>query len=64
MAKVQTPKVDKEKCIGCGLCASICPDVFKIQDDGKSHVINPKGCSKCNCKEAADSCPVSAISLG
>jgi len=58
------PTVDKDKCIGCGLCTSICPDVFELGDDGKSHVKNPKTCEKSNCcKEAADSCPVQAISL-
>ena len=25
--------VDKETCIGCGLCPSICPDVFAMDDD-------------------------------
>lgn len=48
--------VNKEKCIGCGLCASICPEVFEMKD-GKAHA---KGSGKC-AKEAADSCPVDAI---
>ena len=26
--------VDKNTCIGCGACTSICPEVFSIEDDG------------------------------
>ena len=53
-------KIDKEKCIGCGLCASVCEEVFKMNEDGKSEVISDK---KLPCvKEAIDSCPVEAIS--
>ena len=53
-------KVDKEICIGCGLCESICPEGFKMNDEGKAEVRNPK--AKC-VKEAADSCPVDAIKV-
>jgi ferredoxin len=53
--------VDKETCIGCGACASICEEVFQIVD-GKAHVIKGKEKSNAPCvKEAIDSCPVSAI---
>lgn len=31
--------VNQDTCIGCGLCPSICPEVFDMKDDGKSHVI-------------------------
>ena len=55
--------VDQEKCIGCGACAALCPDVFEIESDGKSHVKNPEACENCDCKAAADSCPVSAITM-
>ena len=55
------PKVDKELCIGCGTCESLCPKVFKIED-GKSVVIKDD-CDECNCQDVIDSCPVSAISM-
>ena len=57
-------KVDQSKCIGCGLCASICPEVFEMGNSGKATVKNA-GAAKNNekAKEAADSCPVQAISL-
>jgi len=56
------PKVDKSVCIGCGLCASLCPDVFELGDDGLAKVINENACNGC-CQDAADQCPTGAISL-
>ena len=26
-----------ENCIGCGLCAGVCPEVFSMGDDGFAH---------------------------
>ncbi len=57
--------VDKDTCIGCGLCPSICPDVFDMDDDGKAHTIVdevPTG-NEGEAQDAADSCPVDAISV-
>ena len=55
------PKIDEDTCIGCGACVAICPEVYELGDDGKSHVKNPDGCNKCDCQASADSCPVAAI---
>ncbi len=57
--------VDKDTCIGCGLCESICPAVFKLGADGKSEVIvdTISKDMESDCQQAAESCPVSAITL-
>lgn len=58
------PTIDHDECIGCELCAEICPDVFEMGDDGLAHVKAGADCGKAGCcQEAADSCPTSAISL-
>lgn len=52
-------QVNKEKCVGCGCCASgICPmDAIKIVD-GKSEIDQ----TKCvNCGTCASMCPLNAI---
>jgi ferredoxin len=57
-----TPKVDMDLCIGCGLCSELCPKVFELRDD-KAWVINPNACDTCDCQQAVDSCPVTAIAM-
>jgi ferredoxin len=54
-------KVDQSKCIGCGACAAICPEVFEMGPGGKSHV---KAQKNLPCvKDAAEACPVGAITV-
>ena len=52
--------VDKEKCIGCGLCTEICEEVFEMKGDGKAGIKENKDIPCV--KDAIVSCPVSAIS--
>ena len=54
-------KVDQNTCIGCGLCAGMCPDIFAINADGKSEAIAQT--NETGAKEAASACPVNAISV-
>jgi len=57
--------VDADLCTGCGLCVSTCPEVFDMNDDDIAIVIAtpvpPDAEDTCN--EAADDCPVDAISI-
>lgn len=55
--------VDKDTCIGCGLCPSICPDIFSMDDDGKAVAITDEVPNELedDAEEAAASCPVEAI---
>ena len=50
-------------CIGCGLCNSICPEVFTMGDDGLAHGEAFDTALLDAAQEARDSCPVSAISI-
>lgn len=57
--------VDQDTCIGCELCTQICPDVFHMGDDGKSHAMEDDVPDELldDAESARDSCPVSAIDL-
>ena len=57
--------VNKYTCIGCELCTQICPDVFSMDDDGKSVAIDDDVPANLQDEavEARDSCPVSAIDI-
>ena len=57
--------VDHDLCRGCGVCPSVCPEVFEMGDDGLSHVIVdtvPEDAED-NAKDAEESCPVDAIKV-
>ncbi|NMM66013.1 ferredoxin [Clostridium sp. P21] len=57
--------VDKDTCIGCGLCPDICPEVFQMDDDGKAKAVvdSVSSTQEDGAKDAAEQCPVNAISV-
>lgn len=65
MPEVKAIKIDKERCIGCGSCASFAPGAFVINpEEGKAELA--KGWEEADYNDllrARDSCPTQAISL-
>jgi ferredoxin len=56
--------VDQETCIGCGLCAETCPEVFEMNDDKAAAKMEDVPAELVDsCQEAADECPVEAIKV-
>lgn len=53
-------EINESLCVGCGACQAICPDVYEITNDNKAKIKENPTNKEC-AKEAADSCPVSAI---
>ena len=51
-------KVNKEKCIGCGVCVTSCEGGTELEDNGKAKVIDSEILEKCGGERV---CPYSAI---
>jgi ferredoxin len=56
--------VDANACNGCGLCETMCPEVFSVRDDTAAVLVDevPDEVEP-SCIEAADCCPVEAITV-
>lgn len=57
--------VDRDLCIGCGLCEDTCPEVFRLEDDGIALVLGDAIAAEVygSARDAMDLCPVEAITL-
>jgi ferredoxin len=54
----------EDRCTGCGICPSLCPDLFELNGAVAEVKQNPVPDSlKEECIEAAESCPVEAIAV-
>lgn len=57
--------IDKAACCGYGVCAEICPQVYKLDANGIVYVddaIVPEGLED-SAREGADACPQSALKV-
>lgn len=61
LENVSTLELDQEKCIGCGMCAAVCPHgVFEVEER-KAQVVDLDACIECGA--CAGNCPVEALQV-
>ncbi len=59
-----TASIDENLCMGCGLCAEICPEVFLLNGETATVGDHPFSAqSKEDCRDVKEQCPVNAISI-
>lgn len=57
-------KVDQTDCIGCGVCTQICPNAFRLNEQGVAEVYTEITADlELSTIEAANACPVSVIEV-
>ena len=56
-------KVNQNLCIGCGACANLYPNIFKMNENNKAEAISSELCEEDETRdqEIIDICPVKAI---
>jgi len=53
-------KVEKDLCIGCGVCVSLCEDCFHLKA-GLAEAVDRECDDSCDCENIISNCPAGAI---
>ena len=56
-------KVDRDLCIGSAMCVATAPNVFELDDQGLSEVVDQDAGDEETLRQAAEGCPVQAVIL-
>ncbi len=56
--------VDPHLCIGCELCVQICPDIFAMEENLATVIVDEVPADiEPPCREAMETCPLNAITV-
>ena len=58
---VVTLKLDQERCVGCGMCLSVCPHAVLEPSNGRVRIRDRDACMECGA--CARNCPAAAVSV-
>jgi ferredoxin len=61
LENVVTLELDVEKCIGCGMCAVVCPHGVLEVEERKARIVERDACIECGA--CAGNCPVEALTV-
>ena len=61
LENVVTLALDRDKCIGCGMCTVVCPHRILDMKGDKVEIVDKNGCIECGA--CAENCPVAALSV-
>ena len=61
LSDVATLRLDRDKCVGCGTCAMVCPHQVLELDGKKARIEDMNGCMECGA--CANNCPVDAVAV-
>jgi NAD-dependent dihydropyrimidine dehydrogenase PreA subunit len=59
LAGVSTLRLDREACVGCGMCEQVCPHGVVRLESGEAAILDFDGCMECGA--CAKNCPAHAI---
>ncbi|MFZ5775026.1 MAG: mercury methylation ferredoxin HgcB [Thermodesulfobacteriota bacterium] len=61
LREVTTLQLDRQLCVGCGLCQTVCPQAVFSLAEGKATIGDRDACMECGA--CARNCPVGAIDV-
>jgi len=59
LTNVSTLQLDKDSCIGCGVCETVCPHGVFVVQNHKAKIMDQDGCMECGA--CAKNCPAAAL---